>query len=186
MTLFRPHLTRRQQRLGRGETVGLKNTICAVVAALQQSQDRKEVAPASPDGHNGKRVKKLRMLALLACALPWPGIAMAAWTQVAENDFNSAYVDPVTIKRAGSKARMWALFDNKSLRDIFGYKYLSEKVRYEFDCEEKQARVIADSYFDGYMGDGNLVLYIAKAGEWGPVDPETEGEALIEVACRKP
>lgn len=112
--------------------------------------------------------------------------AMAEWTAVGETDNKggyTAYADFATIRRADNKVKMWVLFDYKTAQKASGVKFLSEKVRREYDCKEGKMRTLAFSFFSWNMEGGEVVFSYSQPREWEPVGDGSVGEALLKTAC---
>lgn len=96
--------------------------------------------------------------------------AMAEWTKVGESSLNggyTAYADVASIQKAGDRAKMWALFDYQTVQKTSGVEYLSERIRREYDCKQKQMRKLAYKFFQleyGRRRSDPLLQSTAKVG----------------------
>jgi hypothetical protein len=125
---------------------------------------------------------------LLIMVLLMTAIAVRAeWTRVGENDDSIQYVNRATIRRNGNLVKMWNLVDFKTVKkSALGVSYLSQKTQKEYNCKEEKHLFLAFSWFDGKMGDGNVVLRNGNVrDEWEPIQPESAGEVLWKIACGK-
>jgi len=113
--------------------------------------------------------------------------AIAEWVKVGDNDAETAtvYIDPATIRKDGSKAKMWRLFDFKRAEASFGDPYRSMMSEADYDCNEKQQRILTVSLRSGNMGEGELVFSTSDPDKWLPVQPESVSETLWQIACGK-
>jgi hypothetical protein len=113
--------------------------------------------------------------------------AMAEWVevQVSANDTVTAYAKVANIRKAGSRATMWSLFDHKIADEIFGKQYRSIMFQDEYNCKENLLRNLALSFYTGNMGDGEVIDTSSNTGKWQPVAPGTLEEALLKRACGK-
>ena len=112
--------------------------------------------------------------------------AMAEWTKVGESDSKggyTAYADIASIRKAGNRVKMWALFDYQIVQKASGVEFLSEKIRREYDCKEKQMRKLAFSLFSWNMEDGDLIRSYSQPQKWEIVPPDSIDEAEWKVAC---
>ena len=127
-------------------------------------------------------MKRLLMgLMLLVTA----GAASAEWTL---EDFSVEliqYVDRASIRRNGNLVKMWGLSDFKRVQTVSGYSYLSEKTELEIDCKEVRLRMGAFTWFAEQMGNGKVVNLNGGGGKWDPIQPDSIGETLWEIACGK-
>ncbi|SNX61036.1 hypothetical protein SAMN06296273_2493 [Nitrosomonas ureae] len=112
--------------------------------------------------------------------------AMAEWTKVGESSLNggyTAYADVASIQKAGDRAKMWALFDYQTVQKTSGVEYLSERIRREYDCKQKQMRKLAYKFFSWNMEGGDLIRSYNQPQKWVPVPPDSVDEAEWKVAC---
>lgn len=126
-----------------------------------------------------------KLLATLTLTLISTG-TMAEWTKVGESDGKggyTAYADLASIRKAGNRAKMWALFDYRIVQKAAGVEFLSEKIRREYDCKEKQMRKLAFSLFSWNMEDGDLIRSYSQPQKWEIVPPGSVDEAEWKVAC---
>jgi hypothetical protein len=128
-------------------------------------------------------------LSLIILLLLSSGPAYAEWVKVDTIEISNATVyaeDPSTIHREGNLMKMWALFDYKTKRRLHGGPWvLSSKNHYEYECAEKRQRLLANMWFSGQMGSGEIVHEFADAQPWQPVLPEGPEHSLWSAACRK-
>ena len=129
-------------------------------------------------------MKKLLIILMLALA---SASAMAEWTPVAWNDEIglTVYADFATIRKAGNKVKMWAMYDYKTAQEIGLYKYLSTKDLWEFHCQEEEFRVLYAIYFSGNMGNGDSVARGGEPTKFIPILPGTCVEFYWKIACKQ-
>jgi len=120
------------------------------------------------------------------------GIAKSApaygeWVKVDTIEISEAIVyaeDPSTLHREGHLVKMWALFDYQTQRRLHGGPLaLSSKNQYEYECAGKRQRLLANMWFSGHMGSGEIVHQFADAQPWTPVMPEGPEHSLWIAAC---
>ncbi|MEI7429192.1 MAG: surface-adhesin E family protein [Betaproteobacteria bacterium] len=112
--------------------------------------------------------------------------AIAEWTAVGFNDASTYYIEPAAINKARDKVKMWALFDLKRpSKDDSNKVYLSQKSQYEFDCKERQFRMLYFSFHSENMGKGETNSFDSTPSQWVPVPPDSVIEGLGRVACGK-
>lgn len=112
--------------------------------------------------------------------------AMAEWTKVGESSLNggyTAYADVASIQKAGDRVKMWALFDYQTVQKTSGVEYLSERIRREYDCNQKQMRKLAYKFFSWNMEGGDLIRSYNQPQKWVPIQPDSVDEAEWKVAC---
>ncbi|WP_258039338.1 surface-adhesin E family protein [Nitrosomonas ureae] len=112
--------------------------------------------------------------------------AMAEWTKVGESNLNggyTAYADVASIQKAGDRAKMWALFDYQAVQKASGVEYLSERIRRDYDCKQKQMRKLAYKFFSWNMEGGDLIRSYNQPQKWVPVPPDSIDEAEWKLAC---
>ena len=124
---------------------------------------------------------------LLTLALTFVSTStLAEWTRVGESDKKggyTAYADLASARKVGDKAKMWALFDYKVVQKVSGVEFLSEKIRREYDCKEKQMRVLAYSLLGWNMESGELIRSYSQPQKWEAVQPGSIDEMEWKVAC---
>ena len=97
----------------------------------------------------------------------------------------AVYVDPGTIRRKGNLAKMWQLYDYKTVQTVAGDSLLSMKRYNEYDCTEERTRMLAYTWFSGNMGSGKVVYSTPDEQQWEPVVPRSINRTLWKVACSK-
>lgn len=111
---------------------------------------------------------------------------LAEWTKVGESNTKggfTAYADVASIRKVGDRAKMWALFDYKVVQKASGVEFLSEKIRREYDCKEKQMRKLAFSLFSWNMEGGELIRSYSQPQKWEVVPAKSLDEAEWKIAC---
>jgi len=115
------------------------------------------------------------------------GNGYAEWVLVSGDDAAglAVYVDPTTIRRNGNLAKMWQLYDYKTVQTVAGDSLLSMKRFNEYDCMEERTRMLGYTWFSGNMGNGNVVYSTSEKQPWEPVVPRSINRSLWKVACNK-
>lgn len=113
--------------------------------------------------------------------------AFAEWILTSGDDEVGlkVYVDQESIRRKGNLAKMWQLFDYKTVQTVAGDSFLSIKRYNEFDCLEVRTRMLAYTWFLGNMATGKVVYSTPYEQQWEPAVPRTINRALWKVACDK-
>ena len=112
--------------------------------------------------------------------------ASAEWTRIGESDRKGGYAlyaDTASIRKAAGRAKMAVLFDYQTLQKAAGTEFLSEKVRREYECREKQIRTLAYSLFSLHMEHGDLVRSYNQPQKWETIKPDSLEEVEWKVAC---
>ena len=124
---------------------------------------------------------------LLTLLLLGGGPAFAEWVLTSGDDEVGlkVYVDPESIRRKGNLAKMWQLYDYKTVQTVAGDSLLSIKRYNEFDCVEARTRMLAYTWFSGNMATGKVVYSTPDEQQWEPVVPRTINRTLWKVACEK-
>ena len=123
--------------------------------------------------------KIISILALAAMA----GTANAEWIKTVSNDDLDIYVDVGTVYRAGSKTKVWELYNYDSSQEANGKRYLSLKIQNEYDCKEPRVRALAGVGYARKMGEGDVRFTDNEPDKWGPVVPGTMGEGVWKLIC---
>ena len=113
--------------------------------------------------------------------------AFAEWMVLGvSNETKTNYVNPTTVRNADSRVKMWSLSDFKSIQVIAGRSFLSSKDQYEYDCEQRRARLLFFVNYSGNMGAGAVTLSsTVPAPDWDPIPPDTVLDQMWEFACGK-
>lgn len=149
--------------------------------------------PCSVNSHAGPFLK-LPLTCLLAFWLLIALLALsnepvhAAWELVSGDDTAklTVYVDRDTIQRKGNLAKMWQLYDYKTVQNVAGDSLLSIQRHNEYDCASERTRMLAYTWFSSNMGKGRVVYKTTDEQQWEPVVPRSINQALWKVACGKP
>ena len=131
-------------------------------------------------------MKKVLVLLLLMVSTS----VFAEWTRVGSSDDGmTSYADSETIKRKGSKVKMWRLFDFKTIQKGLGgesERHLSSVSRDEYDCEGETERQLDIHWYSSNMGQGEIVWSLTNIkNEAESILPESIGETLFKIACCK-
>jgi hypothetical protein len=115
------------------------------------------------------------------------GHVYAEWVLVSGDDAAglAVYVDPGTIRQKGNIAKMWQLYDYKTVQRVAGDSLLSMKRFNEYDCSEALTRMLGYTWFSGNMGSGGVVFSTTEVQPWEPVGSRTINHTLWQVACSK-
>jgi hypothetical protein len=113
------------------------------------------------------------------------GSAAAEWTAVGRgNDIFSAFADKATIRTRGASVSMSGMYDFRK-RDYTpdGKGLFSTVVLREYDCRQRQVRLLSSIDFSGHMGAGEAVSTSARTGRWESIVPGGVDEAYWKLAC---
>lgn len=115
------------------------------------------------------------------------GHVYAEWVLVSGDDAAglAVYVDPATIRRNGNLAKMWQLYDYKTVQTVAGDSLLSMKRFNEYDCMKERTRMLGYTWFSGNMGNGTVVYSTTEQQPWEPVVPRSINRSLWKAACGK-
>ena len=113
------------------------------------------------------------------------GSAWAEWVEVGVSDTQTVYADPATIRKKGSMAKMWTLYDNKRPEVHENKPYMSLLVQEEYDCDDEQTRPLSMTFSPENMAKDRPISSGSVRGQWTPIAPRTMGEALWKFACGK-
>lgn len=131
----------------------------------------------------GYRVSMKQLCLALVLAM-LSGSVAAKRTMVHSDDEFDAYVDPETIQRSGSVARVWVLHDYNTRHIYLRWTYWSQMSLNEFDCKDKRTQTLFYSFHAGQMGGGAVILSgPILPGLWSAVPPGSVVEKFWKVAC---
>ena len=131
-------------------------------------------------------MKKLISTALLLVATT---NALAEWRLIGASSDANTYTDLSTIKKIGSKTRIWILTDLKGPEKVDGQNVLSSVFLHEIDCKEETWTQIKGTVYSESMGAGNVVFSSNFMGtaQSGPyfISPNSIASTELKVACHK-
>ena len=109
----------------------------------------------------------------------------AEWTEVGGDGDITAYADSETIKRKGSKVKMWSMNDYKTVHSLDN-GYLSGASYDEYDCEGGTRRMLDLYLYSGNMRSGDIVYSHKNIKEEAEsIIPQSILESLFKIACGK-
>ena len=121
-------------------------------------------------------------LVAMLCAMI-SGHAAAGWVAVSDTERFITFADPATITKTGDTVKMWDLLDYRKVREVEGYRYLSQKSESEYDCKKALTRPLVMFLHLGIMGSGEPVFNSTTPDPWQRVEPGSVNEALLNYAC---
>ena len=111
--------------------------------------------------------------------------AMADWIAVGKGDYiHTPYADTASIRRDGALARMSGMYDFR--RQDFtpeGKALFSSVVLREYDCAQRQVRLLSSIDFSGHMGAGEAVSASSRVGRWESIVAGALDEGYWNIAC---
>lgn len=108
----------------------------------------------------------------------------AQWRKVGEGSNSTSYVDPASLRKNGNQTAIAVLIDfQKPPFDGNNLPYLSLTMQNEYDCVQKQFRVLAIASHAGNMGRGEQPYQTSEPGDWEPVALGTVQKDLWKAAC---
>jgi len=131
-------------------------------------------------------MKKIVVLLLLMFSTN----VLAEWTRVDSDGEITVFVDVQTIRKVGSKVKMWTLMDFKTVQQFIStldtIRYLSGANHKEYDCEEETTRFLDFHWYSENIASGHIVYSQTNMKEEPEsVIPGTLPEQLLRIACGK-
>jgi hypothetical protein len=128
------------------------------------------------------------MLAAMACGIASCKPATdTTWVVFETTPEATIYLDPSTVQKDGDHASMWVLIDYRQPQpDKTGKQVLSDKLRYQYDCRQKQFSIVATSAHAGPMASGEIINVTPDPPQLEPVPADTPAERMWRRACRDP
>ena len=130
-------------------------------------------------------MKKILILLLLMVSTS----VFAEWTRVGSDGEITVFVDLQTIRKVGSKVKMWTLMDFKTVQQVSTLDtttYLSGANHKEYDCEEETTRFLDIHRYSENIASGHIVYSQTNMkDEPESVIPGTLPEQLLRIACGK-
>jgi hypothetical protein len=123
-----------------------------------------------------------RILLMMLLAIASSNV-LAEWREVGVDATQNitTYADPSTIRRTVDRVQMWHLYDFKKTTET----YKSLKAQAEYDCKQKQSRLLYTSAHNGNMGEGDVVGIDSDPRDWSPILLGSPTEYLFYIACRR-
>ena len=109
--------------------------------------------------------------------------AVAGWVEVSDTDRFITFADPASITKSGDTVKMWDLLDYRQVRDVEGFRYMSQKSESEYNCKKARTRPLVMFLHVGMMGSGDTVFTSNTPDPWQRVEPGSVNEALMKYAC---
>lgn len=114
--------------------------------------------------------------------------ALADWVPVSYEEDATVYFDSSTIRRNGNLVKIWELKDyalSKPGKIGADFAFLSQAMRFEYDCLEYNVRLHDTSFYSEPMGKGKLLLTesFSPPSQWVSVAPGSTGMLLLRKAC---
>lgn len=119
---------------------------------------------------------------------PAPAPAQDKWELLGTSAANGGmdlYAGRSTIRRSGSMAQMWDLWDFKSAHALEGKTFLSARNHYEYDCASMRRRMLSTRGFAEHMGQGATVASSNGTLVWERVDAASLFANHWHAACAK-
>lgn len=130
-----------------------------------------------------------RQVILIGLLVAASGNAWAEWVEVASDANATGYADPSTVSQVLGVVKMWELVNYKSPKtfsaSIKPVSFRSTVSQVEYDCAENKLRRVVQTFFAGKMAEGSPVYANPAPGEWVAIRPNSNGEAMLKVACGK-
>ena len=128
-------------------------------------------------------MRKLFVVALLAFT---SNHAMAQWLKAFTSEDNAIvfYAAPSSKEStAVDKAKIWVLNDLNAAQSIDSKLYLSIVSEREYNCKDKQDRLLYSSYHSGNMGGNEVVHSVLESAPWSEIKTNSADAAVWEIAC---
>lgn len=113
-----------------------------------------------------------------------PG-AITEWVEVFKSNQQTLYANPSSLLRNGFNVKMWRLTDYKVPEINGDFVYSSKKLYEEYDCQNEKYRLLYVSLYPENMGAGKAMYTRSETYSWQRVLPDTDSEAMWEIACEQ-
>jgi hypothetical protein len=111
--------------------------------------------------------------------------ALAEWVKVGASHDNSAvsYVNTDTVFRKKYGIIVWTILDFSQAQAADGQTYLSIKSQQDFDCKDKQVKILYTALHAENMGNGKAIYSDSVPMAKKPVSHNSMLEDIWEYAC---
>jgi len=129
-------------------------------------------------------MKKILPLLLLPVCFS----ASAEWVQVgntSQANFEK-FIDPEKVTQSGPMAIMRQVWELNNYRQKGTDDVTSEKILAEYDCQNRQLRLLKRSRFTGLWSTGTelpLDKLSQTDSDWIPIEPKSIEEEIIDTVC---
>ena len=111
------------------------------------------------------------------------------WFEVGGNSETMAFADTQSMRRNGSKVKVWLRWANTKSSETNGYPkktYFSEKALAIYDCADRKSATIQVIRYSDTDASGEVVESISipeASAAFRDLAPETIGENILEYVC---
>jgi len=139
----------------------------------------------------GLRIQLVAVSYLLMFVAACSGPVATEWITVKDTrptgDGFVTYAAPSTIRKTGTKVKMWSMIDSTVIQgdalDKPRFSWIDEWV---YECQDKKLRPLRFREYSGTMGTGENVFTLTyPASDWMAVNPGSVSETLWNMACGK-
>ena len=106
--------------------------------------------------------------------------AQAELSQFGQSSGNTSYFDASSVKRSGTKVRVWTVTEFRQ-REKAGF--LSTRSHKELDCKNLQERTLQFMAYAESKGQGKVVGEVSEANAWEDIVPGTRNSRLLHMVC---
>ena len=129
-------------------------------------------------------MKKL-FLSLFLYQLTSSVLALNWGEYITSNDKGRYFVETSTIKKNGNLVSFFVLHNRyKPDLNMQGKKYSSTVSLFEFNCQNRTARIAISSEYSGQMGKGDMVSSLNEKTSWQTASSGSTLDTLLYMACR--
>jgi Surface-adhesin protein E len=139
----------------------------------------------------GLRIQLVAVSCLLmfvaACSRAVPTDWIMVKDRTLTGDGSVTYAAPSTIRKSGTKVRMWSLIDSKDIQGTaLDRPHTSWMDEWEYECQNKSFSPMVFREYSGKMGTGeNMFSLTPASNQWLAVRPGSVSETLWTIACGK-
>jgi hypothetical protein len=112
------------------------------------------------------------------------------WVEVAAGDNVTVFLDTQSIRRTGSKVKVWLRWVHEKPREVKGSfpvkTFLSSKSLEVYNCAERTAATLQSIKY-AEAGGGEVVESLTGSdtpNQYSELAPETIGEGVLEFVCK--
>jgi len=104
---------------------------------------------------------------------------------LARDEISKVFVDTESISREGDRATMWSLTNYASPMEIGNDEHMSSKELIEYDCKDKQHRILVLYWYSDRDAEGDVVYQETAPGTMQPIIEDSVEDRTMEIACGK-
>ena len=137
-------------------------------------------------GNLKKMRKSLKSLAFACLCLTAQAVVAADWVSIGMTDDVVFGIDRATLEHDGHVRRVWSMLDYRHpQKNSQGKTYMSSRMLFDIDCQQKLARSRSLAIYSGAHLGGEALTSEGVIAEWQAVAPASPVFTIMRYVCEK-